>query len=306
MLVATMCLATAYKLRASGLFSCDAAGYAADRYVAYCQANAYGDYDYGAFWFGLEPSANAAAATADVLFLGNSRAQFAFSSNAMARWFESHTARYFLLGFGYYGNMAFAGPLLTRLQPRARVYVINVDLFFRSTPPAPAQEVMRDSAALGRYREKRFWQSAHRSLCARLGSLCRHELGYYRSRTNGAWIVMGGTSKRSPAVYSDVVDPEQLEGDVALGRAFLSKLPVSRDCILLTVTPKGAALSGTKLGTAKAIAAALGLRFVSADPPGLNTFDGSHLDRESAERWSAAFMQTAGPAIQKCLTHPEP
>ena len=33
----------------------------------------YGDYDHGAIWFGLEPAADAAAANAQVLFLGNSR-----------------------------------------------------------------------------------------------------------------------------------------------------------------------------------------------------------------------------------------
>src|SRR5690242_3477521 len=65
MLVATMCLATVYRLRTKGLFSCDASGYGADRYVAYCQASAYGDYDHGAFWYGLEPAVTAAVSSAD-------------------------------------------------------------------------------------------------------------------------------------------------------------------------------------------------------------------------------------------------
>ena len=34
---------------------------------------------------------------------------------------------------------------------------------------------------------------------------------------------------------------------------------------------------------------------------GLQTFDGTHLDHASAERWSEAFFKTAGPQIQKCL-----
>jgi len=307
LLVATMCAATGYKLRTNGLFSCDASGYGADRYVAYCQATAYGDYDYGAFWYGLEPSTSAAAATADVLFVGNSRAQFALSSNAIANWFASHRSRYYLLGFAYNGNMAFAAPLLRRLQPRASMYVVSVDLFFRRQPTEPAQEVMRDSAALGKYREKSFAQLLHRALCTRITALCRHEFAYYRRRTDGAWIVAGsGDFKSRPAVYSDSVDHRVLDGEIALGREFVSQLPVSRDCILLTLPAKGTLGPGTSVGTAKAIAAALGLKFIAPQPDGLTTFDGSHLDRASAERWSSAFIGIAGPSIEKCLGRSAP
>src|SRR5579862_5884246 len=49
--------ACAYSLRAYGIFNCQASGYGADRYLAYCGARTYGDYDYGAFWFPLEPEA---------------------------------------------------------------------------------------------------------------------------------------------------------------------------------------------------------------------------------------------------------
>jgi hypothetical protein len=301
MLLATMCVATGYKLRTNGLFSCDASGYGADRYVAYCQASAYGDYDYGAFWYGLEPATSAAASSADVLFVGNSRAQFALSSNALASWFESHRTRYYLLGFAYNGNMAFAAPLLRRLQPRAKVYVVNVDLFFRRQPTQPAQEVMRDSAALGKYREKSYWQLTHRALCTRIAALCRHEFAYYRRRSDGAWIVTGGEFKTQPVVYSDTVEHRGLDAEVALGRAFISQLPVSRDCVLLTLPPRGSLGSGTSIGTAKAIAAALGLSLIAPQPEGLTTFDGSHLDRASAERWSSAFIGAAASSIEKCL-----
>ena len=306
LLVATMCAATGYKLRTNGLFSCDASGYGADRYVAYCQASAYGDYDYGAFWYGLEPAASAAAANADVLFVGNSRAQFALSSNAIANWFESHLARYYLLGFAYNGNMAFAGPLLQRLKPRAKVYVVSVDLFFRQQPTQPAQEVMRDSAALGKYREKSFWQRAHRALCTRMSALCRREFAYYRRRADGAWIVTGGAFTPQPVVYSDSVDHRTLETEVALGREFVSRLPVSHDCVLLTLPAKGTLGPGTSVGTAKAIADALGLQLIAPQPSGLTTFDGSHVDRPSAERWSSAFLADAAPSIEKCLGRSTP
>ncbi len=101
-----------YSVRLDGLFACQASGYGSDRYAAYCQATRYGDYDHGAFWFGLEPAAIAAATNAEVLFLGNSRMQFGFSTEATYEWFSSLAAPYFLLGFSHNGNYTFAAPLL--------------------------------------------------------------------------------------------------------------------------------------------------------------------------------------------------
>jgi len=59
---------------------------------------------------------------------------------------------------------------------------------------------------------------------------------------------------------------------------------------------------GTSIGTAKAIAAALGFNLVAPRPPGLVTFDHYHLDRQSAQRWSAAFLEETGPQIRNCLS----
>ena len=67
-----------HRLRHNMIFACPANGYTADKYLSYCGASNYGDYENGAFWFGLEPAAELSAAKADVLFLGNSRTQFGF------------------------------------------------------------------------------------------------------------------------------------------------------------------------------------------------------------------------------------
>jgi len=303
-LLATILSAAGYKLRHQGLFACDASGYGANRYTAYCQAKAYGDYDYGAFWYNLEPEATAAASNADVLFLGDSRLQFGLSSDATARWFDAHSEHFYLLGFAYIGNMAFGGPLLNRLHPRAKVYVINVDRYFSDVPTEPAQVVMNDSAARPRYGEKRFWQGVHHGLCSRVVAICGHEAAFFRDRSNGRWVQTGGNWTSSPVAYSDTVDRQHLDQYVALGRAFLTRLPVSRECVVLTTVPKAGGALGLSHGTAKAIAAALGLPLVSPELGGLTTFDGSHLDQPSAERWSSAFVDAAAPSIQKCLRQP--
>ena len=301
--VATIVAAAGYKLRHDGIFACDATGYSAQRYLAYCQASSYGDYDYGAFWYGLEPATSAAAARANVLFLGNSRLQFGISTDATVNWFKSNSESFYLLGFAYDGNVGFAAPLLRRLQPHAGVYIVSVDQFFRSPLTPPAQAVMRDSSTRPRYGEKRFWQLAHRSICSRSPLLCGHEPAFFRDRSNGTWVVSGGPWLSTPVVsYTDTVNHAQLESYIPLGRDFLSRLPVQKECVLFTVLPKAAGTPGTEFGTARALAAELGVPFVSPQIEGLRTFDGSHLDRQSAERWSTAFMNAAAPLIRKCLS----
>jgi hypothetical protein len=57
----------------------------------------------------------------------------------------------------------------------------------------------------------------------------------------------------------------------------------------------------TPIGTARAVAKALGRPFVAPTPRGLQTFDASHLDSVSAERWSDAFLTDAAAGIRKCF-----
>src|ERR1700743_3306970 len=71
-LVLTIAAAFGVKLRLQGIFACPAS-YGTTAYLSDCNSTAYGDYDHGAFWFGLEPEARRAASNARVLVLGNSR-----------------------------------------------------------------------------------------------------------------------------------------------------------------------------------------------------------------------------------------
>ncbi len=287
----------AYGLRVNGIFSCQAAGYGSDRYAAYCQATSYGDYDHGAFWFGLEPAARGAAAKAEVLFLGNSRMQFGFSTEAMEGWFSSLSAPYYLLGFSHDCNHNFEAPLLRKLNPQADVYVLNFDLFFDQSASRPARAVMQEGGARARYEQKRMWQRLHKPICASLSAICGDEIAFFRSRTTGVWLVTGGRFESKPVSYDGNVDQALLEAYTAAGREFLSHLPAEPGCVVSTIVPH----PETGVGTARATAAALGLDLVAPELDGLNTFDGSHLDRQSAERWSSAFIEAAGPRIRTCL-----
>ena len=290
--------AGAYSLRKYVIFSCQASGYGSDGYLGYCGATSYGDYDHGAIWFGLEPAANAAAANAQVLFVGNSRTQFAFSSKATADWFSSLSESYYLLGFSHFENYTFEAPLLRKLRPRAKVYVINIDSFFERSETGPGKTVMRDESARTRYEQKRQWQRLHKATCTTFKAVCGHQEAIFRSRSAGAWLVTGGQFTSEPVSYDEDIDQNTLASYTALGNEFLPRLSADRTCTVLTVVPT----VKTRIGTAKAIALALGLNLVAPRLAGLMTFDGYHLDRESAQRWSAAFLEEAGPQIRNCLS----
>jgi hypothetical protein len=240
-----------------------------------------------------------------VLFLGDSRLQFAFSTAATAQWFSSVSASYYLLGF-FDENSIFTQALLQKLKPKAKVYVINIANFFRSSETAEAEFIMHDGEARARYEVKHLWQLIHKPICRKLTAICGHGLALFRSRQTGAFNMEAYIPLKTrlfkgrddSVSYDQQINEREIDETVAIGRVFLSKLPVEPRCVILTAIPT----VSTKLSVANAIAS--GLRKVLVVPQhldGLQTFDGSHLDTVSAKRWSEAFFTTAGPQIQKCL-----
>ena len=287
-----------YKLRTEGIFSCPADGYTENGYLAYCNATGYGDYDHGAFWFGLEPEAHSLASSADVLFLGSSRMQFAFSTMATSQWFSSHALSYYLLGFSHTENMMFLSPVIEKIKPHAKVYIINVDRFFDDRKTQPYTDIHHENDVSIRYRQKKLWQYLHNPICRTISFLCGNQLAFYRYHKSGEWKLYGTDSLQATGVADGPMsDRERWMEYAAMGKQFVSKLAVRPECVVLTIVPS----STTKRAEAESIATALGLKLVSPKLQGLQTFDSSHLDPSSAELWSKAFMESAGENIIQCI-----
>jgi hypothetical protein len=302
LVIAAAIAANAYRIRTHTIFSCQADAYTSDRYIAYCNGASYGDYEHGAFQFGLEPSATNFARSADVLFLGNSRLQVAFSTAATTNWFSTASARFYLLGFSYGENVIFAEQLLPRVLPQARVYIINIDDFFERHETPPVTALFHDPKARERYESKRFWQSIHEPVCKRFAAFCGTDPVIFRSRETGAYIKRVDKQLIVPVSFDQDRDQNLIDSDTSAAINFLSHLPVPGKCVLLAMVPT----VGTKIGNANAIARALGKELVTPEIlTELLTFDGSHLDRPSAERWSWAFFQSAGSRIRSCLEEPD-
>jgi hypothetical protein len=290
----------AYWLRTTSIFSCQADGYSSDQYLAYCGGKYYADYEHGAFWFDLEPSALTFARSADVLFVGNSRIPVALSTTATANWFDAASARYYLLGFGYDENVIFMDELLRKIRSQARVYVLNVDDLFERWETPPMKTILHDPQARNRYESKRSWQRVHKPICNTFAVLCGANPVTYRSRQNGAFTKRTSEPNFPPAPvsYDQIIDQHVVDNDTAVAIDFLPHLTVERRCIILTNVPT----VETKIGNVKAIATNLGMNLVTPEiAEGLWTYDGSHLDQPSAERWSRAFFQSVGSRIRSCL-----
>ncbi len=286
-----------YTLRADAVFSCPARGYGPDQYLAYCHAPQYGDYDHGAFWFGLEPGIRDYVTHAQVLFLGNSRVQFGFSGQTTRDWMAAAPASYFLMGFAYWENYTFERALLQKIRPTARFYVVNMDDFFEEKETEPAKAVMYSNDLLNHYGAKRLWQWPHRQICARIPSACGGNEAFFRSLKTGDYVRFADKSGRFPVAYDSSIDHAVVADYVPRARVFFATLPADKRCVLITMVPS----SKTKSGTAQAFADALGLTLIAPQLDGLTTFDQSHLDVPSAQRWSKAFFDLAGPRIRQCL-----
>jgi hypothetical protein len=289
----------AYWLQTRSIFACQAPGYSADRYLAYCGGGNYADFEHGAFFYNLEPPALDYARDAEVLLLGNSRLQVALSNDATADWFKHASARYYLLGFSYNEDMVFTEELLRRMNPRASVYIINVDDFFERRETAAAKSILRDPDAQNRYEWKRSSQSLHQLICGRFPKLCGRKFVIFRSRETGAYYKIPHDEPVFPqnaVSYDPAVDEVAVKDGTALAIDFLKRFAQGK-CVILTNVP----YPETKIGNAEAIAAGVGLPLVAPSLDGLNTSDGYHLDRPSADRWSQAFLEAAGPEIRSCL-----
>jgi hypothetical protein len=163
--------------------------------------------------------------------------------------------------------------------------------------------VMRDPQAQSRYKQKRLWQYLHRLICENIPGFCGTSYIVFRSRNTGGFEIQGDHDasghwyRSAPVAYVSDLDAEKKARYIAAGKEFLAGLTVDRPCIIATILPQ----TKTHIDMARAVASGLGLTFVAPKLAGLQTFDESHLDRASAERWSQAFYAAAGPQIRKCL-----
>jgi hypothetical protein len=284
--------------------SCRSSGYGGGAFLAYCQSTSYGSYEHGALYHGVEPGVSASLRKAQVVFLGSSRAQVAFSSTAVRRYFRSRDIRFFLMGFGHGEQSQFAQALIAKWRLSPKVLVINTDPFFIEKLSPPAREAIDGGPAyLWRLALKMLFQRVHRAACAIPWSPCPESDGsIFRSAEDGqwSWIRSYAADRTVPVdrATQQKPTPEALARTRDLGERFLADVGIDRRCVVLTGTPNSS-LDATSV--AESLAPALGTRSISPPMDGLATLDGEHLNPASAERWSALLVEALTPILAECL-----
>ncbi len=280
---------------------CRSDGYGSDNFLADCDSPAYGVNEHGAFYFDVESQAIAALRSADVLFLGNSKPQFAFSTAATAAYFSHMNLRYYLMGF-VSDDSVFARLLMERFQIHPKLVIINADPFFSSWRTAWTAAII-DTPVTARYRAYRnlIGQQLHKLFSA---VVSRGWLGWgsgasiFRSRSNGSWLTAYYKPDQHVPLQPEAdVTAQQLSDTYDIAKDFRPLLPEDDQCTVVVYVP-GPFSSAIAAHT---IAQKMHFTYISADLPGLMSVEGHHLDRPSAERWSAAIVSQLGPVIRHCV-----
>lgn len=295
--------AAAVALQVLAVSRCHRGNAGDDRYLAHCTGGTVGDYEHGAVYWELEPGIAEGLRSADVVFLGNSRAMFAFSTDAIDGYFANKGLLHYVLGFGHGERSIFARAVMERFALRPKVLVINTDPFFDGYLSEPGAAILAGRpAAVAKYRLKRLAQRLTDALCGRLPRLClAREKAIYRSVSSGRWFWLGSFAAdggRPFTIPGPPADAGMVEQAAAAGEAFLASHSIDRRCVVLTGVPMPGLDSGW---LATALAAKLGTEVAVAPIDRPATIDGSHVDADTAERWTRELMARMDGLIDRCI-----
>ncbi len=281
-----------------------------DAFLAYCNDPQFGDYEHGAYFFDLEPSAIEHLRTADVIFFGDSRVQYAFSTDALQQYFRERSIRYYLLGFGYQDRASFASALVEKYHLEPKAVVIDADPFFDDYLSPPAARVVGDARHLWintpawiEYLTKKQLINFQLLACRHYAQACSsRQPTLYRARADGAWVSRDLFAKpneeRIETHPGEYYPKEQAVADQSIAAKFLVGAGVKPRCAIITAIPN------SNVDTAEYaadIGSLIGAPVVQPQISGLATIDGSHLTTASAEQWSAEFLRESDSIIRKCM-----
>ncbi len=269
--------------------------------IAYCHSEQYGNYEHAAYFLKLEPALVEGFQTAEIVFFGNSRLQFGLARPIAQAALDQYGTRVHSAAFSYNESEPFATALVSQFRPRPRAVVINVDPFFRDKLSPIARAVLADSPMNNAaYRIKRAMMYLQRRVCRSRPSdtwPCNGEAQVVIRKPNGSWSVdYIDAQGYEPFTENENRYLQLLASSGKKAERFLDLLGTNRHCVIFTSIP---APNSTR-ALARKLAERLNVRYVAPALTGLSTFDGSHLDLESANRWAEAFFAEAGPMLRNC------
>jgi hypothetical protein len=265
-----------------------------DWYIAYDQDNV--ARDHYVMYTGYGP-AIAYAKGADAVIVGDSRSQIGFLREELAAYTEREGVRFYNMSLGFFEGDPFFTEVIRRQDLRPRYLIVNVDVsqgnFFRAEPSALGKKILAGGGwtaqkyIYGRYMSDIVESTVQKAFPYYPGP--KQGTVMYRSWSNGFWnrdkmIGYKGPYPVKPFVDTQSADERAEEQQRA--RVFAREMEARGSRVVFTWVPA----SYMNRDRAKAIAEAAGVPFISPDLEGLATIDEGHLDGESAERFSIAFL----------------
>ena len=236
---------------------------------------------------------------ADVVFMGNSRSQFAYDRFTIEGFFKQHNINFHHLGFGCGESISVELNLLRRRRATPKVLVLNVDNnFFQSAPSKCATGVL---AGTDEPRRRIFQSRTIQVLMfytnKLLAGLNLHFDAYvpentlYRQAENGLWVTDVFVHPRNPYQLQKTT-PRSCKPLSPLEKkminAWMKQIKtVSPDVLIVnTLIPKPG-FCGNRL---REVSEFMNVPYFQVDQPNeLTVFDQSHLSKESAELFTREF-----------------
>ena len=279
-------------------------------YLAQCQGTAFGrdDYEAGAIYYGLESGISDAIRNAQVIFVGSSKLQAAFSTKATTAYFAKQNIRFYVFGMPFGIEAGFALPVLKRMRASPSLLIVNADPFFIAQVPSETRDVLSgDLITLWRLAKRAGLQRLQRVICPSLPSLCSPSYRtIYRSANTGQWRWQESYYSEQSIPFNDFLQNEfpdsKLEAAVDFGQRFLREINIDHSCIVFTGIPNN---DQDAPGIASRLARRLGVHLILPKVEPLFLLDDYHLNFATAERWSAAFLSELTPVLQRCLSKRE-
>jgi hypothetical protein len=297
--VVAIAVSFAYVLR--GL-TCSRSGYGDNTFMAYCNVAGFEDYEHGAFYYPLEPKAVEALTKAEVVFLGNSKALFAFSVDAVRDFFTQRKLPYYVFAFGSNQVSDFPYRIMTRNGSKPRVMVVNADPFFFAQSRASGVHVIYGGLGMRiTYMVRKAFQSIHKPICQVIPTICGTStpVTFFRRIDDGRWLLSDEViSARAQPIDLGRTKPLDLTGVADIASLFIDTIGTRRDCVVLTGVPEP---EGASSAAAAELARQLGVVNIQPDVGALSTWDGLHLNVDSGTRFSKAFLAELEPVLQRCL-----
>jgi hypothetical protein len=274
--------------------------YTQTNYLASCEDFGFGDLEHQAFYHGLYQT-DRRLREADVIFLGDSRVQYAFSRDNVASFFADNRAKFFVAAFGYTEGWLFPTAVLERHNVRPAVLVVNVAPFFNLTldgiefggTSGPAKYVLEHP--INSYFDALMMEAAVRFFAA-ICPTCGWKPVTMRREATGQWdwhsfdpgIGTGQWEVQERTTITD--DGLRRWGDAAEPQARKLLAAASARCVVFTQVPHNGPIGNGAF--ARELGARLDIKVILPKVDGLRTLDPYwHLDQASSVKWSDAFLQ---------------